>query len=183
MAVVRPGCRSTMADPPARRVHAGGAFLLGSSPTAVAMSARQSVLVSRLILQSAAGPLPWPDRRTYVGAQVVLAPRTERTTWAVVYALTRHAPDAGLRPLLRDLTVLPVRENDDGLPSPEHRAILLARMRSGQGLVNDIRDLKSGPDVKRLLAEASQPALVTGRPPGRRRAVHACPGPRLGAQA
>lgn len=46
----------------------------GGAPTAVAMAARHPAFVERLILQSAVGPLPWPDRRTYIGAQVVFGP-------------------------------------------------------------------------------------------------------------
>jgi pimeloyl-ACP methyl ester carboxylesterase len=97
------------------------------------MAARHPALVERLILQSAVGPLPWPDRRTYLGAQAVFAPRTEAATWALVHALVRRAPDTGLRLLLRDLTALPVRDVVARL-RPEHRETpvsLFSRMRPG----------------------------------------------------
>ncbi|MFI0960728.1 alpha/beta fold hydrolase [Streptomyces sp. NPDC021080] len=134
----------------------------GGGPTAVALAARHPDLVERLILQSAVGPLPWPDRRTYRGAQVIFASRTESVTWALVHTIVRHTPDAALRLLLRDLTVLPVRQVVAGL-RPEHRATaltLFSRMRSGHGFLNDLADLRTGPDLKRLLAEVSQPSLV-----------------------
>ncbi|MGQ4328729.1 MULTISPECIES: alpha/beta fold hydrolase [Streptomyces] len=134
----------------------------GGGPTAVAMAARHPALVERLILQSAVGPVPWPDRRTYLGAHVVFAPRTEPATWALVHALVRHAPDAALRMLLRDLTVLSVGKVVAGL-RPEHRETAIAlftRMRSGHGFLNDLRDLKAGPGLRRLSAEVEQPGLV-----------------------
>jgi pimeloyl-ACP methyl ester carboxylesterase len=60
------------------------AAVVGTSaggPTAVAMAARHADLVARLILQSAVGPLPYPDRRTRLGAQLMLSGHTERITW------------------------------------------------------------------------------------------------------
>ncbi|MFF4546066.1 alpha/beta fold hydrolase [Streptomyces sp. NPDC001435] len=134
----------------------------GGGPTAVAMAARHPGLVERLILQSAVGPLPWPDRRTYLGSKVVFAPGRERATWALVHALVRRAPDAALRLLLRDLTTLPAADVVAGL-RPEHRAELIAlfsRMRSGSGFLNDLRDLRTGPDLNSLLADITQPSLV-----------------------
>ncbi|WP_331733468.1 alpha/beta hydrolase (plasmid) [Streptomyces sp. NBC_00080] len=134
----------------------------GGGPTAVAMTARHPVLVERLILQSAVGPVPWPDRRTYLGAHVVFAPRTEPATWALVHALVRHAPDAALRMLLRDLTVLPVGKVVAGLQS-EHRDAAIAlftRMRSGHGFLNDLHDFNGGPDLRCLSADVEQPSLV-----------------------
>ncbi|MEV7979028.1 alpha/beta fold hydrolase [Streptomyces sp. NPDC086519] len=79
----------------------------GGGATAVAMAARHPETVERLVLQCAVGPLPWPDRRTYLGAQVVFGPGRERVTWSLVRALVRRAPDTALRLLLRDLTTLP----------------------------------------------------------------------------
>ncbi|MFJ8112534.1 alpha/beta fold hydrolase [Streptomyces sp. NPDC096132] len=134
----------------------------GGGPTAVAMAARHPDLVERLILQSAVGPVPWPGHRTYLGAHAVFAPRTEPATWALVHALVRHAPDAALRMLLRDLTVLPVRKVVAGL-RPEHRETAIAlftRMRSGHGFLNDLHDLRAGPDLGRLATEVEQPGLV-----------------------
>jgi pimeloyl-ACP methyl ester carboxylesterase len=64
----------------------------GGGPTAVAMVARHPDLVQRLILQCAVGPLPWPGRRTRLGARVTFAGATEHTTWRAVRALMRLAP-------------------------------------------------------------------------------------------
>ncbi|WP_405905276.1 alpha/beta hydrolase [Streptomyces sp. NBC_00828] len=134
----------------------------GGGPTAVAMAARHPALVKRLILQSAIGPLPWPDRRTYLSAQVAFSPHAEGVSWTLARSLIRHAPELGLTLMLRDLTVLPVRSMVAGL-RPEDRAKLIglfSRMRSGHGFVNDLRDLKANPNAMRLIAEVAQPCLV-----------------------
>ncbi len=134
----------------------------GGGPTAVALAARHPALVKRLILQSAAGPLPWPDRRTYTAARVVFAPRSEPVSWMLVRALLRRAPDTGLRLLLRDLTLLRTPSVVAALP-PEDRAKLIAlmsRMRSGHGFLNDLKDLKTTGELTRFMAEVAQPALV-----------------------
>jgi pimeloyl-ACP methyl ester carboxylesterase len=134
----------------------------GGGPTAVAMAARHPALVRRLILQSAVGPLPWPDRRTRLGARIVFAPRTERVSWAFVHSLVRYAPDAGLRMLLRDLTLLPVRDVVAGL-RPEDRTRLVAlfsRMRSGRGFTRDLKELATTGDLASHAGQVSQPALV-----------------------
>jgi pimeloyl-ACP methyl ester carboxylesterase len=134
----------------------------GGGPTAVAMAARHPTIVERLILQSAVGPLPWPDRRTYLGAQVIFGPGRERATWALVRALVRCAPDTALRLLLRDLTTLPAPEVVARL-RPEDRAQLTAlfsRMRSGHGFLNDLRDLRADADPRLPLADVTQPSLV-----------------------
>ncbi|WP_406442371.1 alpha/beta hydrolase [Streptomyces sp. NBC_00631] len=134
----------------------------GGGPTAVAMAARHPETVERLILQSAVGPLPWPDRRTYLGAQVIFVPGRERATWALVRALVRRAPATALRLLPRDLTTLPAAEVVADL-RPEDRAQLIAlfsRMRSGHGFLNDLRDLRADADPGLLLADATQPSLV-----------------------
>src|SRR6266540_690160 len=53
----------------------------GGGPTAVTTAARHPDLVQRLILQCAVGPLPYPDRRTRLGAHVMFAGATEGATW------------------------------------------------------------------------------------------------------
>ncbi|WP_329551033.1 alpha/beta fold hydrolase [Streptomyces sp. NBC_00696] len=134
----------------------------GGGPTAVAMAALHPVLVQRLILQSAVGPLPWPDRRTRLGARIVFAPHTEHVSWALLHSLVRYAPDAGLRMLLRDLTLLPVRDVVAGL-LPEDRERLLAlfsRMRSGRGFTRDLKELATAGDSVGHAVRVSQPALV-----------------------
>ncbi|GAA2142015.1 alpha/beta fold hydrolase [Actinomadura napierensis] len=127
-------------------------------PTAVMLASRHPDLVERLVLQSAVGFLPWPDRRTRTGGRLVFAPRAERVIWALVHALVRRAPQTALRLLLRDLTTGPVDPVVSGL-SAEQRALLLglfARMRSGSGFAADLRCLARGgrpPPV-------AQPALI-----------------------
>ncbi|MEH0550846.1 alpha/beta hydrolase [Streptomyces sp. B21-101] len=37
---------------------------------------------------------------------------------------------------------------------------MFTRMRSGHGFLNDLRDLKAGPGLRRLSAEVEQPGLV-----------------------
>lgn len=133
-------------------------------PTAVALAARHPELVERLILQSAVGLLPWPDRRTRVGARAVFGRRTERLTWAAIHLLTRRAPGAALRLLLPDLTSRPARELIAGL-DPLHRAELLAlfgRMRSGAGFADDMRATEPSTVERRAAqaAEVDRPTLV-----------------------
>jgi pimeloyl-ACP methyl ester carboxylesterase len=128
----------------------------GGGPTAVTMAARHPGLVDRLILQSAVGWLPFPDRVTRLGAHLVFAAATEHATWGAIHRLMRVAPDAGLRLLLRGLTTRPVREVMADLRA-EDRATLIAlfsRMRSGRGFLNDFRPT---PDPT---AEVCQPTLV-----------------------
>jgi pimeloyl-ACP methyl ester carboxylesterase len=130
----------------------------GGGPTAVAMAARHRDLVQRLILQCAVGPLPWPDRRTRLGAHVMFAGATEHATWRAVRAFMRLAPETGLRLWLGQLSTLPVRQVMAVL-RPEDRATLHAlfcQMRSGRGFLNDLRPT---PD---LTAGVNQPTLVIG---------------------
>jgi pimeloyl-ACP methyl ester carboxylesterase len=130
----------------------------GGGPTAVALAARHPDLVERLILQSAVGLLPWPDRRTRRGAQVGFAAGTERATWGAMHALLRVAPEVGLRWLLGGLSMLPARDVVAALGA-EDRAWLLAlfaRMRSGRGFLND---LHATPEAT-AAGEVGQPTLV-----------------------
>jgi pimeloyl-ACP methyl ester carboxylesterase len=128
----------------------------GGGPTAVAMAARHPHLVERLILQSAVGPLPYPDRRTRLGAKVVFAAPAEPATWGLMRVLLRHAPDATLRMLLGSLSTLPARNVIAGLNAEQRTALatLFSRMRSGRGFLNDLR---TTPDIT---ADVSQPTLV-----------------------
>src|SRR4029079_5251673 len=64
----------------------------GGGPTAATMAARHADLVERLILISAVGWLPYPDRRTRVGAHVLFAAWSEPVTWAAIHGLARVAP-------------------------------------------------------------------------------------------
>ncbi len=128
----------------------------GGGPTAATMAARHADLVERLILVSAVGWLPFPDRRTRVGAHVLFAARTEAVTWAGIHALTRMAPDLCLRLMMNSLSTRPVGEVLAALRA-EDRDLLLAlfaRMRSGRGFLNDLRPT---PDVT---ARIDQPTLV-----------------------
>jgi len=126
-----------------------------AGPTAVAMAARHPELVERLILQSAVGPLAWPELRTRMAAHVAFGV-TEKASWGAVRALLRAAPDAGLRMLLGGLSTKPPREVVAALGA-EDRASLIAlftAMRSGRGFLND---LNPAPDTT---GDVSQPTLV-----------------------
>jgi pimeloyl-ACP methyl ester carboxylesterase len=125
-------------------------------PTAVAMAARSPEVVQRLILQSAVGFLPWPDRRTRLAAYLAFNGATERISWALVRSLMRHAPTTGLRLLLRDLSTKPAGHVIASL-SDQDRAAMLALfsgMRSEHGFLNDLR---GGPA---LMQEITQPTLI-----------------------
>lgn len=128
----------------------------GGGPTASTMAARHADLVERLILVSAVGWLPFPDRPTRLGAHLGFAAMTEHLTWAGVHMLARVAPDACLRMMLRSLSTRPAGEVLAALRA-EDRAMLLAlfaRMRSTRGFLNDLRPT---PDVT---ARIDQPTLV-----------------------
>ena len=128
----------------------------GGGPTAATMAARHADLVERLILVSAVGWLPYPDRRTRLAAHVGFAAGIEAVTWAGIHTLARVAPDACLRLMVRSLSTRPVGEVMAGLRA-EDGALMLAlftQMRSGRGFLNDLR---STPDVT---ARINQPTLV-----------------------
>jgi pimeloyl-ACP methyl ester carboxylesterase len=128
----------------------------GGGPTAAAMAARHPHLVERLILQSAVGPLPYPDRRTRLGAKIVFAAPIEPATWGLMRAFLRHAPDSALRLLLGSLSTLPARSVLANLGAADRIALatLFSHMRSGRGFRND---LHTTPDVT---AGIDQPTLV-----------------------
>lgn len=128
----------------------------GGGPSAATVAARHPDLVERLILVSAVGWLPFPDRRTRLGAYLGFNAVTEHLTWAGVHQLARMAPDACLRMMLRSLSTRPVGEVVAAL-SAEDRAMLLSlftQMRSGRGFLND---LHATPDIT---AQIDQPTLV-----------------------
>ncbi len=128
----------------------------GGGPTALTMAARHPNLVQRLILESAVGFLPWPDRVTRMGARVMFNSFTERITWTVVHRLMRVAPAAGLRLMLRPLSTEPPAKVLAALRDDDRATLvaLFAHMRSGSGFVNDLR---ATPDVTR---DITQPVLV-----------------------
>jgi pimeloyl-ACP methyl ester carboxylesterase len=128
----------------------------GGGPTAATFAARHGDLGERLILFSAVGWLPYPDRRTRLGAYVAFAAMTEHLTWGGVRTLARLSPDRCLRLMLRNLSTRPVDEVVAAL-SDDDRGMLLAlfaQMRSGRGFLNDLRPT---PDVT---ARIDQPTLV-----------------------
>lgn len=136
-------------------------------PTAVALTARHPGLVERLILQSAVGLVPWPDRRTRMGAAVVFHPRTEAVTWRLIRAMTRRAPGTALRLLLPSLTARPVADVLASLTDVQREALLelFGRMRSGAGFRDDVRATSAIGATSRLAAVAAQvdrPTLVIG---------------------
>ncbi|HTF12777.1 MAG TPA: alpha/beta hydrolase [Asanoa sp.] len=128
----------------------------GGGPTAATMAARHPALVERLILVSAVGWLPYPDRLTRLGAHVVFNAATERLSWAGIRALMRLAPDAGLRLMLGSLSTVPAGSVLAALGDDDRATLLdlFAHMRSGRGFRNDLRPT---PDVT---AEIDQPTLV-----------------------
>ena len=128
----------------------------GGGPTAATMAARHADLVERLILISAVGWLPYPDRRTRLGAHVAFAAGTERVTWAAIHALARTAPHACLRLMMGSLSTRPVGEVVAALSAEDRDRVLglFGQMRSGRGFLNDLRPT---PDVT---ARVGQPTLV-----------------------
>lgn len=134
--------------------------------SAVTMAARSPALVERLVLQSAVGPLAWPERRMRLGSRVVFSPRTERLTWALTHLLVRRAPTVGLRLLLRDLSVQPIGPVLAALAEP-HRALAVAlfeRMRSGSGFSADLCNFTDTAAYRETAAGVGQAALVIASP-------------------
>jgi pimeloyl-ACP methyl ester carboxylesterase len=123
---------------------------------AVTMAARHRELVERVVLLSAVGWLPWPDRWTGAGAHLVFNGVTERVTWQALRALLRVAPSLGLRMLLRSLTILPARNVVTGLDLNDRAALvdLFKCMQSGRGFLNDLVA------VADTCGEVIQPTLV-----------------------
>jgi pimeloyl-ACP methyl ester carboxylesterase len=80
--------------------------------------------VERLVLISAMGWLPYPDRWTRLGAQLAFRGGVERVTWGGIHRLFKAAPDVGLRMMMRSLSTRPVGEVLAGLRD-EQRALLV----------------------------------------------------------
>jgi pimeloyl-ACP methyl ester carboxylesterase len=102
------------------------AAVVGTSaggPTAVTMAARHPRLVQRLLLLSAVGFGPYPDRHTRLAARVVFNAVTEPVTWAGVRTLLRLAPVVGLRVLLPGVSTAPARELLAGLSDQDRAAL------------------------------------------------------------
>jgi pimeloyl-ACP methyl ester carboxylesterase len=123
------------------------------------LAARHPDLVRRLVLESAVGVRPWPDRGRRVMATVMFRPGVERVVWAAMRGLLRVAPGVGLRVLLRDLSTKPVGAVVAALDPDRRNQIveLFDHMRSGHGFVNDLQQLRQ-PGV--AAAHVSQPALI-----------------------
>ncbi|WP_432843832.1 alpha/beta fold hydrolase [Dactylosporangium sp. CA-092794] len=128
----------------------------GGGPTAVTMAARHSDLVARLVLLSAVGPLPWPDRRTRLGAYLVFAPGIESVTWAGVRLFIRAAGRRALGPLMGGVSIAKGPAALAGLSDIDRDMLrtLFGAMRSGGGFIHDLRPV---PDV---CGSVRQPALV-----------------------
>jgi pimeloyl-ACP methyl ester carboxylesterase len=128
----------------------------GGGPTAVATAARHPDLVERLVLLSALGPLPWPDRWTRIGAGVAFRPGVEAATWAGLRLMLRARGRRALPLLLGGLSTRPGPAALTGVSAADERMLLalFAAMRSGGGF---LRDLRPAPD---LCAAVRQPALV-----------------------
>jgi len=162
------GFADVLADLCAKLDIAALAGVVGQSaggPTAVALAAHHPDLVQRLILQSAVGLLPWPDRRTRIAGGVVFNPRVQRVTWTLIHTLARRAPGLTLRLLLPDLTSRPVSELLTGLGAANRAALLelFGRMSSGAGFGNDMRIIAASDVHGRTASQAAglrQPTLV-----------------------
>ncbi|MFI5911869.1 alpha/beta fold hydrolase [Dactylosporangium sp. NPDC051541] len=128
----------------------------GGGPTAVALAARHPGLVERLVLMSAVGPLPWPDRLTRLGGRLVFRPGVEAVTWAAIRLFLRVGGRRALHALLAGVSTGRGVAARAGIgPADEEMLLaLFGAMRSGRGF---IQDLRPGPDRGR---PGRQPALV-----------------------
>lgn len=125
-------------------------------PTAVTMAARHPELVGRLLLESAVGFRPWPDRRTRAGATILFNGITEQAVWGLVRVLMRRAPGIGLRLMLGDLSTEPTSTVLAGIGDQDRATLvaLFSRMRSGRGFLNDLRGAQD------VTSQVTQPTLI-----------------------
>lgn len=128
----------------------------GGGPTAVTMAVRHRDVVERLILISAVGELPWPDRHIRAGARVFFDPAIQGLTWEGVHLLARRAPATCLRLMLSSLSTRPVAEVVSALSAVDRSRLLelFAAMASGRGFRNDLAP------VPAVAAQVEQPTLV-----------------------
>ena len=137
-----------------------GVGISGGGPTALTMAARYPGLIRRLILESAVGFLPWPERRTRLGARIMFNAISEKAAWRLAHAFVRLAPALSLRVLLDSLSTEPPGRALAALRQEDRATLtaLFSHMRSGSGFVNDLR---ATPDVTKAI---TQPTLVIATP-------------------
>ncbi|GAA3293567.1 alpha/beta hydrolase [Dactylosporangium vinaceum] len=113
----------------------------GGGPAAIALAARHPDLVQRLVLISAVGPLPWPDRRTRLGGQVVFRPGVEAVTWAAIRLALRIGGRRALRALVAGVSTARGAAARAGIGPADEEMLraLFGAMRSGRGFIRDLR--------------------------------------------
>ncbi|NLS09953.1 alpha/beta hydrolase [Nesterenkonia sp. MY13] len=127
-------------------------------PFATALAARHPEFVERVILQSAVGPLSWPESKTRRVGRVIFGPPLEGLTWTMVRILFRGMPNrVGLQMMAGELSNLSGQEVLAAL-SEAHQAQtleLFGLMRSYSGFRNDLKVMHQPTED-----EPQQPALV-----------------------
>jgi pimeloyl-ACP methyl ester carboxylesterase len=93
----------------------------GGGPTAATMAARNAGFVQRLILISAVGWLPWPDRWMRLGSYVAFATWIEPVTWTGNTCVGTGGAGFLLRLMLASLSTRPWREVVVGLRAEDRR--------------------------------------------------------------
>ncbi|MEV6769619.1 alpha/beta hydrolase [Nocardia sp. NPDC051030] len=134
-----------------------------SGPTAVTFAAAHPDLVARLVLESAVGFQPWPEKPSLrIGGPLMFHARTQRATWGLVHALARHAPNIALRLLLRDLSIHGVDELLATFSGDDRESLLayFTRMNSGAGFAADLHALRH----PAAMPKVTQPTLVIASP-------------------
>jgi len=107
--------------------------------SAVWTAAKYPHLVSRLILQSATGFMPWPEGLTRVMAQLAFNPFMQKYTWECMSWLIDRYPGAAIKMMLGSMTTLSVADVVRDLSPAELEGLkkLFSSLASGRGFMND----------------------------------------------
>lgn len=104
-------------------------------------------LVSKLILQSAAGFMPWPEGFTRVMARLAFNPYAQKYTWGLMRWLIARHPSTGVKVMLSNMTTLPVGDVMHSLSPADFKGLkeLFSKLASGRGFMNDCRPPQAMP--------------------------------------
>jgi pimeloyl-ACP methyl ester carboxylesterase len=113
----------------------------GGGPTAMTFAANHPEIVRGAVFESAVSFEPWPDTLTRIGGRFLFSPVLEGGTWATTRAMLRLFPGATLRFMMRSLSSLPPSAAVGRMSTQDRTRliVLLSRMRSSHGFVNDLR--------------------------------------------
>jgi pimeloyl-ACP methyl ester carboxylesterase len=113
----------------------------GGGPTGMTFAANHPEIVRGAVFERAVCFEPWPDTLTRIGGRSLFSPILEGGTWATTRAMLRLFPGATLRFMMRSLPSLPPSAAVRRMSAQDRTrlVVLLSRMRSSHGFVNDPR--------------------------------------------